>query len=720
MIGQIVSHYKVLEKLGEGGTGVVYKALDKKLDRVVALKFFHDLLFVTEEQKAFIIKEAQVAAALNHPNIRTIYEIDEADEYLFISMAFIEGASLKKKLLGGPLSIETGLSIAFQVADGLESAHDSGIIHRNFNSGNILIADRELTKILNFGLPPPSIDAEATESGKYVNTTAYLSPEILRCEEADQRSDVWSWGVVFYEMLTGELPFKGWSQADLIHSILNDDPVLPSEINSGIPPEIEKIVTRATAKSLQNRYQNITEIMAELRATGISRQVAGPIAYFSDQPPPSIAVLAFEDMSPAGDQEYFCDGIAEEIINDLTQVEGLQVASRTSSFAYKGRREDIRSIGRKLGVNSVLEGSVRRADSRLRITTQLIGVADGHHLWSDQYDQELEDVFAIQEEIAQSIVQALKVRLSDSEKRAIKKVSTRSIEAYEFYLRGRQFFYRNKRRYMHYAVEMFSRAIKQDSAYARAYAGKADCHSYLYWYFGGSTNDLEQARKDSETALSLDPKLSEGHAAKGLAVSLNRRYEEAEKEFNTALKLNSNLFEAYYFFAISCFLQGRYEKAIELFKEAGRVNPADYQSPCYLAFVYKTIGRLDKMKPVLQEALSKVEQQLALNPDDSRAIYLGGGVLIRMGEKQRAMEWVRRLAATERDEPYLLYGIACLYALTEKVEESVYYLKKAVEAGYAHRQYLEKDSDFDSIREHPGYKALIKNLKEREKDSGPV
>jgi adenylate cyclase len=397
----------------------------------------------------------------------------------------------------------------------------------------------------------------------------------------------------------------------------------------------------------------------------------------------------------------------------------LRVASRTSSFAYKGRYEDIRNIGRKLGVRSVLEGSVRRTDSRLRITTQLISVADGYHLWTEQYDRELEDVFAVQEEIAQSIAQALKVKLSDKDKRAIEKTSTRSIEAYEFYLRGRQFFYRNKRKYMQYAVEMFSRAIAQDPGYARAYAGKADCHSYLYWYFGGSATDLMQARKDSEAALRLDPNLSEAHAAKGLAVSLSRRYEEAEKEFKAAIKLNSILFEAYYFYAINCFLQGKHEEAITLFKEAGRVNPADYQSPSYLAFIYQITGQVDKMKPALKEALHKVEQQLALNPDDSRAIYLGAGVLIRMGEKQRAMEWVRRLAATERDEPYLLYGIACLYALTEKVEESIYYLKKAVEAGYAHRQYLEKDSDFDPIREHPGYLNIINDLKGREKKSEP-
>ena len=718
MIGQIVSHYKILKKLGEGGTGVVYKALDEKLNRIVALKFFHEQPFTSEEQKTFLTREAQAAAALNHPNIRTIYEIDETDEYLFMSMAFIEGLSLKKKLLDGPLNLESAVSVACQIADGLETAHKYGIIHRNLNSANILITDRGLAKILNFGLPPPSAETETTVSRKFVNTTAYLSPELLRHEEIDHRTDIWSWGVVLYEMLTGNLPFKGESPENLILAILNDEPPLSSELKIEVPDKLERIIARAMAKSLQDRYLNIREIMVDLHAPDISLQGTGLFEDLPDQTQPSVAVLAFEDMSPGGDQGYFCDGIAEEIINDLAQVGGLRVVSRTSSFAYKGAREDIRNIGKKLGVGSVLEGSVRRSDNRIRITTQLINVADGYHLWMEQYDRELQDVFAIQEEIAHSITQALKIELTDEEKHALEMAPTRSIEAYDFYLRGRKFFYRHTRKYTNHAIEMFSHAIQRDSSYARAYAGKADCHSYLFWYFGGSTADLEQAEKDSETALSLDPNLSEAHAARGLALSLSKRFDEAEKEFESAIELNLNLFEAYYFYARACFVQGKHEQAKDLYIKASRVNPSDYQSPALLAFLYKTMGKEEKMAPVLHEALNKVERHLAFNPDDSRAIYLGADVLIRLGEKPKAMEYVKRLAATERDEPYLLYGIACLYSLIEKPEEAVYYLTKSIEAGFAHRQYLEKDSDFDPIRTHPSYRALINNLKAREKESG--
>jgi TolB-like protein/Flp pilus assembly protein TadD len=581
-----------------------------------------------------------------------------------------------------------------------------------------MIADRGLVKILNFGLAPPSIKAEAAANFTFIDIAAYLSPEQLRDEDTDQRTDIWSWGVVFYEMLTGKLPFKGESQENVIYAILNDEPPLSSEINIEIPAKLDRIITRAMAKSLQNRYQNISEIRVELQAPEISLQVTGQYEDLPNQTQPSIAVLAFEDMSPAKDQEYFCDGIAEEIINDLAQVGGLRVSARTSSFAYKGKREDIRNIGRKLGVRSVLEGSVRKTDSRLRITTQLINVADGHHLWTEQYDRELKDVFAIQEEIAQNIARALKIKLSKREKNAIEEPPTRSIKAYNFYLRGRQFFYRHKRKYMQHAIDMFSRAIEQDSSYARAYAGRADCHSFLYWYFGGSAADLKQAEKDSETALRLNSKLSEAHAARGLALSLSSKFEEAEREFETAIELNPELFETYYFYARACFVQGKYEQAKNLYIEASRVNPSDFQSPALLAFLYKTMGQEEKMEPILLEALNKVEQHLALNPDDSRAIYLGADVLIRLGQKQKAMEWVKRLAATERDEPHFLYGIACLYSLIGKAEEALFYLAKSVECGFAHRQYLEKDSDFEPIREHPSYKALIKDLEAREKESG--
>jgi adenylate cyclase len=431
-------------------------------------------------------------------------------------------------------------------------------------------------------------------------------------------------------------------------------------------------------------------------------------------PQSSIAVLAFEDMSPDKDQGYFCDGLAEEIINDLARVNGLRVASRTSSFVFKGKPEDIRVIGQKLNVTSVLEGSVRKTGDRLRITAQLINVDDGFHIWSKNFDRKVQDVFAIQLEIAHSIARALKIELSDEEKHAIEKTPTSNIEAYDFYLRGREFFYRNKRQYILYAIEMFSRAIEKDSSYALAYAGRADCHSYFYWYYGGSAADRDQARRDSIKALELAPELAEAHAAHGLALAINENFEEAEDEFEKAVALNRDLFEAYYFYARTCFVQGKYEQAKDLFLAASRVNPADYQSPALLAFLYKTIGQEEKMAPVLREAMDRIEHRLALNPDDSRAIYLGADVLIRMGDKGRAMQWVKRLAATDRNEPAVLYGIACLYSLIGKPEEAVYYLRKAVDSGFAHRQYLEKDGDFDAIREHPRYFDLIEDLKRRE------
>ena len=314
MIGQAVSHYKILQKLGEGGSGVVYKALDEKLSRIVALKFFHDQPFANREQKAFLTREAQAAAALNHPNIRTIYEIDETENCLFMAMAFVAGVSLKNKLRGGPLDLQTAVSLACQVADGLETAHGHGIVHRNLNSANILITDRGLVKILNFGLASPLAEPGPIVKSAAINTTAYLSPEQLRDEPIDHRTDIWSWGVVCYELLTGKLPFKGEQSQDLTDAILNDTPAPPSEINPGIPVELDRIIARALAKPMRDRYQNLTEALAELQSPETRLGITGPTGDFSTkQLQPAIAVLAFEDMSPAKDQEYFCDGIAEEI-----------------------------------------------------------------------------------------------------------------------------------------------------------------------------------------------------------------------------------------------------------------------------------------------------------------------------------------------------------------------------------------------------------------------
>jgi adenylate cyclase len=425
----------------------------------------------------------------------------------------------------------------------------------------------------------------------------------------------------------------------------------------------------------------------------------------------SIAVLPFTNMSDDKKQEYFCDGIAEDILNDLTQVKGLHVVARTSSFAFNGKNQDIREIGRRLGAHTIVGGSVRKAGNRLRISAQLIDVADGYHLWSERYDRELADVFAIQEEIATSIVRALEIRLSKREKRVLGKAKTQDVQAYDFYLRGREQFHRGGRKRTQYASEMFGQAIKQDKNYAFAYAGLADCYSYLFIYFEKTQENLDGALAASERAIELGPELAEAHAARGLAVSLDLQYAEAESEFEMAIELNPKLYEAYDFYARACRMQGKMQEAALLFEKAGEVRPEAYQPAVFLAAAYKDLKLFTEASAATARAVELAEKHLQLNPGDARALYLGSGCLMALGDTEKAKDWADRALAIDPNEPSVLYNVACTYSLAGEIDRALDYFEKAIEAGFASREWLDADSDFDPIRDHPRFQKAIEKLK---------
>jgi len=424
----------------------------------------------------------------------------------------------------------------------------------------------------------------------------------------------------------------------------------------------------------------------------------------------SIAVLAFVNMSNDPDNEYFSDGIAEEIINTLTNVKALRVASRTSSFALKGRNDDIGEIGRKLKVNTVLEGSVRKAGDKLRVTAQLIDVADGYHLWSERYDRQLEDVFQIQDEIAGNIVQALRVVLGEDEKRAIEKTPTENVQAYEYYLRGRQFFHQYRGTALQYARRMFDRAIEIDRNFARAHAGIADCCSFLYMYWDSSKANLEEADASSRKALQLDPESAEAHTSRGLALTLRREYDEARQEFEAALRLNLNLYEAHYFYGRACLTEGKFDEAVSHYRDAWRVRPEDYQAIFLSATPLVKLGRRDEASDADRQGVKVADAHLELNPDDARAWYLSAGALMRLGQRDQALERARRALAIDPEDAGLLYNVACVYALAGSSEEALDHLDKAIQNGFGQREWLENDSDLDSVRGEPRFQALLRKL----------
>ncbi|MBP2681084.1 MAG: serine/threonine protein kinase, partial [Candidatus Krumholzibacteriota bacterium] len=475
MIGRTISHYRVIEKLGEGGMGIVYKAEDTKLKRLVALKFLLPQAFENAEHGERFIREAQTAAVLDHPNICTIFEIDETDELIFIAMAYVEGVSLKDKIRTGPLGAEEALDIAAQVAQGLEAAHKHGIVHRDIKSTNIMVTPANVVKIMDFGLAKMAGNAEISKTTRSIGTAAYMSPEQGRGARVDHRTDIWSLGVVMYELLAGELPFKGEYDAAVIYSLVNEDPVSIGELRPDLPDSVRRIVERAMEKSPEDRFQTAAEMLTSLRSP-LKWAGAGTGGRKDLRSDKSIAVLSFADVSRGRELEYLCDGIAEEIIGALTKLDGIRVVARTSAFSFKGKNEDVRTIARKLNVDTVLEGSVRKADNRLRITAQLINAADGYHLWSERYDRQMEDVFAIQDEITLAIVNKLKVSLLGGEREALVKRSTEDVEAYNLYLKGRYFW--NKRTETGYlkSLEYYRQAIDKDPTYAVAHAGIADSY----------------------------------------------------------------------------------------------------------------------------------------------------------------------------------------------------------------------------------------------------
>jgi adenylate cyclase len=424
----------------------------------------------------------------------------------------------------------------------------------------------------------------------------------------------------------------------------------------------------------------------------------------------SIAVLPFTDMSPAKDQEYFCDGMVEEIISNLSRIRGLRVSSRTSSFAFKSKLEDVRSIGKKLGVATVLEGSLRKAGNQVRITAQLIRTDDGSHLWADRYDRELRDIFAIQDEIARSIAATLKIALTPGESNAIGRAPTVDLEAYDYYLRGRQFFYQYKRKGIEFALRLFTRAIELDPAFVRAYAGTADCCSFLYLYAGSQATYREQAEAMSLKALKLDPESAEAHASRGVAYSLNKDYGAAEEEFEEAISLDPMSFEAYYLYARTCFAKGDLPKAIRMYEKAMEVNPQDYQSPLLVAQSYSDLGDAERAKESRQRGIKVAESRLRLNPDDSRALYMGANGLVALGEYEQGLEWAKQALAIDPDEPMVLYNVACIQSLAQKFEDALDSLERAVKNGLNQKGWLEHDSNLDPLRSSPRYKSLIKIL----------
>ena len=658
MIGRHLGHYIVLTELGRGGMGTVYAARDTRLDRRVALKLPRiDVDADTSvDRLARFQREARAAAALNHPNIVHLYSVEEADGQIFMTMELVQGRSLRELLSGGvPLALSKALSFACQIAEGLAGAHAAGVLHRDLKPGNVMVTGDDHVKILDFGVaklftPESKWDADAATKvrevssiGMTVGTIGYMSPEQALGKRLDGRTDLFALGVMLFEMTTGKHPFEGDTPAVVFDHLLNRRPVPPLTLNPALPTLLGDIVDKALEKDPERRYRSANDFLEDLqrldaantgsglRSTAAStRQAVALTAAAERGMPPSIVVLPFVDMSPGHDQEYFCHGVTEEIISTLTRVPGLRVISRTSAFAFQGRDLEVTEIGRRLRVGTALEGSVRKAGDRVRVTAQLVNAEDGYQLWSKRFDRELSDVFAIQDEIAATIVNELRIGLAgEPAKRA-----AFDVRAHDAYLKGMYALNKWSDGSMRRAIADFREAIAHDAGFAPAYAALAEAHIWLYSGLGvlPANEAVPQARWAVARALELDPTLADAHQVRGL-IAMNHDWDRkgAEEALTSALQFGPGSAAAHLWNAWRlALLERRFDEALVELEGAERLNPLDLQVKTQIGYVHYFHHQLDR-------AIAQFEKVLALEPAFAFAHYALGDACTQKGHYERAI-----------------------------------------------------------------------------------
>jgi len=752
--------------------GVVYKARDTKLDRDVALKFLPPDLTSDPEAKERFIQEAKAASALEHPNICNVHEIGETEEgKSFIVMACYTGETLKNKIQRGRLRLEEALDIAIQTVQGLSRAHEAGIVHRDIKPANIILTDRGEVKILDFGLAKLAGYGKLTKTRSTAGTAAYMSPEQIQGGEVDARSDIFSFGTTLYEMLTGHSPFRGDHEVALSYSIVNEAPLPVKEWHVEIPAALDKITGRCMEKNREKRYQSADDLAKDLQTLrqeivpGIKVQKRGAklaflvvglvviaglalLAYFLHTPKStvlyenSIAVLPFVDMSPQKDQEYFCDGITEELINRLSNVKELRVPARTSVFTFKGKTGDIREIGNKLHVKLVLEGSIRKADDQLRITAQLINIEDGYHLWSETYNRKLKDVFSIQDEISLAIVNALKLKLTSPEKTRITDHPIGNLNAYESYLKAMRQLFRFDEKSVDTAITFLQDGIEIMGDNALFYAGLARAYSQKVNIGAGQEDDFEKASNYADKALALNPDLPDALQIRGLLLSYQKYPKNLQDDFvylKRALALNPNQISAVEGLSSIYMMIGKPAKALEMLEKCENLDPLNPMRNLYRGYYYlynceykPALEQLDKYyesDPGSPLAILAYTWALACNNRNEDAIAVINRDIVgetknilsinallfkyALGkDRKNAMRVMTpEFQKTCRRDFEWSYYVASRLSLLGANDEALDWLENAVSCGFLAYSYLECDPFLENIRGDERYKKLLEHAK---------
>jgi serine/threonine protein kinase/Tfp pilus assembly protein PilF len=728
-VGQTLSHYKITRKIASGGMGVVYEAEDSRLGRRVALKFLPEQMAQNTQLSERFQREARAASALNHPNICTIHAIEQVDGQNFLVMELLEGQTLANMLGRTAFSMEKVLPIATQIADALESAHAKGIVHRDIKPANIFITDRGQVKILDFGLvkiEPEELQPneqnstkiepqhQLTSPGVAMGTASYMSPEQARGQLVDARTDLFSLGSVLYQMAGGVLPFAGDTAAVIFDSILNRDPEPVDKLNSALPAEFSRILSKLLEKDRVLRCQSATELKTDLNRlkrnldSGVKR-AAELTETKSGVPKPSaksVAVLYFENLSGVKEDEYLRDGITEDIITELSKIRGLNTFSRPTVLAFRDKPVTPSQIGNVLKAAFVLTGTLRRAGNRLRITTQLVDAQTDFPMWSERYDREMKDVFEMQDEIARKIAEALRVTLSQQELEDLATKPTENLQAYDLYLRGKRYARRQTRQDLEFALQMFENAVAMDPSFALAYAACANACAMFYCNYSRDAIWVERARNASGKAVALRWDLPEVMVSQAWVLYATELHDEAVRMVQKAIERKRDCEGSYYLLCRALFSAGRYQEVVDIMETALEVSGEDYNVYVPVANSLGALGKKDAHRNLLLRRIGALENHLKQVPEDARARVLMATDYAELGRVEDAIRELNMAITLRANEASILYNAACTYAILKRKREAMETIKKAWDAGFKDSVWARRDPDLALLQDEPEFLRL--------------